>query len=70
MIIRLIGIEAIDPGGTELHDFLRNPGVNIEQMNITLPPEYLEKGVAEIVEGQVREISSKPLGLTEKSAAE
>ena len=69
-IIRLNGVEAIDPRGTdktELHEFLRNSGVNIEQMNITLPPEYLERGVAEIVEGQVREISSKALLMTEKS---
>jgi hypothetical protein len=72
-IIRLNGVEAIDPRGTdktELHEFLRKSGVNIEQMNITLPPEYLEKGVAEIIEGQVREISSNPLFLTEKSEAE
>ncbi|MEL7589777.1 MAG: hypothetical protein AAGU17_00575 [Anaerolineaceae bacterium] len=70
-IIRLNGLEALDPKGTdktELHEFLRKSGVNIEQMNITLPPEYLEKGVAEIVEGQVREISSKPLVLIENSA--
>lgn len=72
-IIRLNGVEAIDPRGTdktELYEFLRNSGVNIEQMNITLPPEYLEKGVAEIIEGQVREISSKPLALIEKGEAE
>ena len=69
-IIRLNGVEAIDPRGTdktELHEFLRNSGVNIEQMNITLPPEYLEKGVAEIVEGQVREIGSKALMVTRKN---
>lgn len=66
-------MEAIDPRGTdktELHEFLRNSGVNIEQMNITLPPEYLEKGVVEIIEGQVREINSMSLFLTEKSEAE
>jgi len=69
----LNGVEAVDPRGTdktELHEFLRNSGVNIEQMNITLSPEFQEKGVAEIIEGQVREISSKPLFLTEKSEAE
>ena len=66
-------MEDIDARGTdktELHKFLRNSEVNIEQMNITLPPEYLEKGVAEIVEGQVREISNKPLLLTEMSAVD
>jgi len=63
-IIRLNGVEAIDLRGTdktELHEFLRNSGVNIEQMNITLPPEYLEKGVVEIIDGQVQEISNNPL---------
>jgi len=38
-------------------------------MNITLPPEYQEKGVAEIIESQGWEIGY-PLVLTEKCEVE
>lgn len=59
-VIRLNGLEAIDPKGTdksELQEFLKNAGVHIENMNITLPPEYIEKGVMDIIDGQVRDIT-------------
>lgn len=72
-IIRLNGLEAIDPKGndkSELQDFLLNAGVNIENMNINLPPEYIEKGVADIIEGQVREITDKHALLPQKSEVE
>lgn len=72
-IIRLNGLEAIDPKGndkSELQDFLLKAGVNIENMNINLPPEYIEKGVADIIEGQVREITDKHALLPQKSEAE
>lgn len=72
-IIRLNGLEAIDPKGndkSELQDFLLKAGVNIENMNINLPPEYIEKGVADIIEGQVREITDKHALLPQKSEVE
>lgn len=69
-VIRLNGLEAIDPKGmdkSELHEFLLKAGVNIENMNINLPPDYIEKGVNDIVDGQVRDITNNHALLPEKS---
>ena len=62
-IIRLNGSKAFDLMGTdksELHEFLWNSGINIKQMNISLPREYMEKGAGEIIDGQVMEITNNP----------
>lgn len=62
-IIKLNGLEAVDPKNSdksELQEFLKGSGVNIEQLNINLPPEYVQKGVQEIIEGQVRNILDEP----------
>jgi len=60
--------KTIDPRGTDrtkLRVFLLSLGGNIEKMNIILPRVCLEKGVGEIIEGQVREVTNNPLLLIE-----
>jgi len=71
-VIKLNGMGAPETKNNdrqELADFLKGAGVNIENMNVAVPPDYLKHMANDVVDGQVRDVPDSP-ALSEGSEEE